>query len=98
MISRRSFIVGVGASVAVKAIDSLIGSPTLMGKHSKNKMLLIIDEATESPVANQFMIVRKDFKTPEYCVSAIQSTAEFERVFAQIVENLKAISVAREGI
>lgn len=35
-------------------------------------------------------LMRREFVTPKYCVSEIQTTANFEQVFAKIVENIWA--------
>ncbi len=35
-------------------------------------------------------LMHRDFKSPEYCISEIQTTAHFEQLFAKIVENLYA--------
>jgi hypothetical protein len=35
-------------------------------------------------------MMHRDFRSPEYCISEIQTTAHFEQLFAKIVENLYA--------
>lgn len=35
-------------------------------------------------------LMHRDFRSPEYCISEIQTTAHFEQLFAKIVENLYA--------
>lgn len=35
-------------------------------------------------------MMHRDFRTPEYCISEIQTTAHFEQLFAKIIENLYA--------
>lgn len=35
-------------------------------------------------------MMKRDFRSPEYCISEIQTTAHFEQLFAKIIENLYA--------